>query len=195
MNVLDVIKMPNRQHLHLIYPNELVIDDGDIATLQVNDLMRKLSSSNHTTEHLLQHALQHLIDKNIKQRGAYKSNRRLTYDYEFTKKLSNEQIDLLEEEINGYIKQDRKVNTEIMSLEEAKKAGAIAYFEDVYVKLGEKLRVVTVDGISKEICGGTHVNKTSAIERFMVVSIDNKGKNMWRIEAITSNETINKFLS
>lgn len=194
MNVLDVIKAPNHQHLHLIYPNELVINVDDVADLHVNENERKVSSNNHTTEHLLQHALQTLIDKNIKQKGAFKSNKRLTYDFEFEHKLTNQQVEMLEDEINNYIKQNKKLTTEIMTLEEAKKAGAIAYFEDVYIKLGSKLRVVTVEGISKEICGGTHSHNTSEIEQFMITSIENKGKNMWRIEAITSNKLINEFL-
>jgi alanyl-tRNA synthetase len=194
MNVLDVIKSPNLQHLHLIYPNDLKINIGDNANLQVDEKCRKMLCANHTTEHLLQHALQTRIDVNIKQKGAFKSLTRLTFDFEYTHKLTNDQITLIENEINNYIKQKKLVTTKIMTLEQAKKEGALAYFEDVYVKLDNKLRVVDVDGISKEICGGTHVKSTNDIEQFMITNIENKGKNMWRIEAITSFEQINKFL-
>jgi alanyl-tRNA synthetase len=178
MNVLDVIKAPNHQHLHLIYPNELTININDKATLQVNELERKISSNNHTSEHLLQHALQSLIDFNIKQKGAFKSSKRLTFDFEYEQKLSNNQIQTIENEINNYIKLNKKISTEIMTLDEAKKAGALAYFEDVYNKLGEKLRVVIIDGLSKEICGGTHAKSTADIEQFMITNIENKGKNL-----------------
>lgn len=194
MNVLDVIKGPNHQHLHLVYPNEFTINMNDNAILQIDELERKISSNNHTSEHLLQHALQTLIDSNIKQKGAFKSSKRLTFDFEYEQKLSDNQIQKVEDEINNYIKSNKKITTQIMTLDEAKKAGALAYFEDVYVKLGDKLRVVTIDGLSKEICGGTHAKSTLDIEQFMITAIENKGKNLWRIEAITSNKIINDFL-
>ncbi|GHU32100.1 hypothetical protein FACS1894166_04780 [Bacilli bacterium] len=173
-DVIDVIKAPGRQHLHLINATK-TIKIGDGAHLIIDQLNRLNSSRNHSVEHLIQHALQTVIDKNIKQEGAFKSAEKVSFDYHYHVKLSDQQIAQVQAKVNEYIKDGFKVQTKIMSLDEAKKAGAIAYFEDTYSKLGKDLRVVCMGDVSMEICGGTHVNKISDIEQFLILKIDNKG--------------------
>lgn len=192
-DVLDVIKAPNGQHLHLVEVNK-PIKIGDKFNLQIDVKNRKLCSCNHSCEHLLQKALQTSISDLIHQEGAYKSAQKLTFDFSYQSKLSDEQLIKVEQKVNEYIKSNAKVTTKLMNLEDAKKMHAQAHFENVYKKINELLRVVIMDDITSEICGGTHVKNLSDIEQFMIIKLDTKGSGSYRIEGITTNETINKFL-
>ncbi|GHU26343.1 hypothetical protein FACS1894152_0770 [Bacilli bacterium] len=113
------------QHLHLINASQ-TIKIGDGAHLIVDKQNRLDSSRNHSTEHLIQHALQTVIDKNIKQEGAFKSADKVSFDYHYHAKLTDEQIAQVQAKVNEYIQLGLEVQTKIMSLEAAKKAGAIA---------------------------------------------------------------------
>ena len=192
-DVLDVIKGPNGQHLHLIEINK-PIKLGDKFDLQIDVNNRKSCSCNHSCEHLLQKALQTSISDLIHQEGAYKSAQKLTFDFSYQSKLTDEQLINVEQKVNEYIKSNAKVTTKLMNLEDAKKMHAQAHFENVYKKINELLRVVIMGDITSEICGGTHVKNLSDIEQFMIIKLDTKGSGSYRIEGITTNETINKFL-
>ena len=192
-DVLDVIKGPNGQHLHLIEINK-PIKLGDKFDLQIDVNNRKLCSCNHSCEHLLQKALQTSISDLIHQEGAYKSAQKLTFDFSYQSKLTDEQLINVEQKVNEYIKSNAKVTTKLMNLEDAKKMHAQAHFENVYKKINELLRVVIMGDITSEICGGTHVKNLIDIEQFMIIKLDTKGSGSYRIEGITTNETINKFL-
>ncbi len=192
-DVLDVIKGPNGQHLHLIEINK-PIKLGDKFYLQIDVNNRKSCSCNHSCEHLLQKALQTSISDLIHQEGAYKSAQKLTFDFSYQSKLTDEQLINVEQKVNEYIKSNAKVTTKLMNLEDAKKMHAQAHFENVYKKINELLRVVIMGDITSEICGGTHVKNLSDIEQFMIIKLDTKGSGSYRIEGITTNETINKFL-
>lgn len=192
-DVLDVIKGPNGQHLHLIEINKPIkLDEKFDLQIDVNN--RKLCSCNHSCEHLLQKALQTSISDLIHQEGAYKSAQKLTFDFSYQSKLTDEQLIKVEQKVNEYIKSNAKVTTKLMNLEDAKKMHAQAHFENVYKKINELLRVVIMGDITSEICGGTHVKNLNDIEQFMIIKLDTKGSGSYRIEGITTNETINKFL-
>jgi alanyl-tRNA synthetase len=189
-----VLKGPNLQHFHLIEPKQ-PIKIGTDAHLIVDPQIRDAASKNHSVEHLLQHALQTVIDKNIKQEGAFKSADKLSFDFILPNKLTPEQIKLVQKQVNEYIHQALPITTNLQTLAEAKQSGAIAYFEDVYAKIKTKLRVVNMGGLSIEICGGTHVKNTKNIEAFMITKYFNKGGGAWRIEGITSHNTIERFIN
>ena len=192
-DVLDVIKGPNGQHLHLIEVNK-PIKLGDKFNLQIDVNNRKLCACNHSCEHLLQKALQTSISDLIHQEGAYKSAQKLTFDFSYQSKLTDEQLIKVEQKVNEYIKSNTIVTTKLMNLEDAKKMHAQAHFENVYKKINELLIVVIMGDITSEICGGTHVKNLSDIEQFMIIKLHTKGSGSYRIEGITTNETINKFL-
>jgi alanyl-tRNA synthetase len=174
--VIDVIKGPNGQHFHKVsLHKDVVLAIGDACELHVDSQIRKLTSANHSVEHLIQHALRTIIDKSIRQEGAFKSANKVTFDYHYPHKLSDEQIIKVQDEVNKYIQQNLPVQTKLMHLDEAKQDGAIAWFDDVYRKIKGKLRVVCVGDVSKEICGGTHVANTTDIEQFLIVQIESKG--------------------
>jgi alanyl-tRNA synthetase len=99
---------------------------GDDAALQVNVEIRKALSRNHSVEHLIQHALQTVISHTIKQEGAYKSAEKVTFDFQYPHKLTDEQLEKVEKYINELINKAAPVTTHHMTLEEAKQFGAIA---------------------------------------------------------------------
>ena len=193
-DVMDVIKAPNGQHLHLIETKKQ-IKIGDQLDLQININNRKLTSCNHSCEHLLQKAFQSSVSELIHQEGAYKSAKKVTFDFSYPSKLSDEQLIKVEDKVNEYIKSNAKVTTKLMSLEDAKKMHAQAHFENVYKKINGLLRVVIMDKVTSEICGGTHVKNLKELEQFMFIKLDTKGSGSYRIEGITTNNTINNFLN
>jgi alanyl-tRNA synthetase len=124
--VKDVIKGPNGQHFHLVDLGNDKLVLNEICTLHANLDIRKRISRNHSVEHLIQHALQTVIDKSIRQEGAFKSADKVTFDFQYHHKLTDEQIIKVQAEVNKYINQALPVETHLMYLDEAKQSGAIA---------------------------------------------------------------------
>jgi alanyl-tRNA synthetase len=194
--VEDVIKGPNGQHFALINTDGIEISLKDKVNVYVDEQFRKLVAKNHSAEHLLEYVMKHNISSSIKQMGAFKSSEKMTFDYQHTAKLTDEQIEMIEKKINDIIAQKIPVETVLTTIEEAKQMGAVAHFEEVYAKIKEKLRLVCFKGNLNllEICGGTHVKELSDIEQFMIVKCESKGSGMWRVECITSKETIATYV-
>ena len=194
-SVINVIKGPNGQHLHLIDVDNNIINVGDYATLVVDEKNRLDTTRNHSCEHLLQKALQESISKSIYQQGASKNAERVTFDFSYNDKLTTDKIVKAENKVNEYIQTKAPVTISEMTLEEAKKLGAKAYFEKVYSKLGNKLRVVNMEGVTAEICAGTHVKNLGDIQEYMIVDFETKGAGFYRITGISGKDNINKFLT
>lgn len=193
VTVTDVIKGPNLQHIHHV-DNAFNFTLGSVHTLSYDLERRMFLTRNHTVEHLIHAALGTLIDSNIKQEGAFKSPEKVTFDFQYHKKLTPEELHKVEQHINDIINQSIPVETLKLTLEEAQAAGAKAYFEDVYKKIKGKLRIIKVGDISCELCGGTHVENTKDIEVFKIISFTSKAAGAWRVEAITSHVTLKKFI-
>lgn len=166
-----------------------------VANLVIDKKRRLALSRNHSAHHLLETALKQLISDSIHQQGSNLTPQRLTMDFNYSSKLSIDQINAVEAKVNEFILAAKDVETKLMTLQEAKESNAIANFENVYKKLNGKLRVLFMKDISVEVCGGTHVHNTKEIEQFMITNFEVKGSGMCRIEAITSNELINNFLT
>lgn len=192
--ISNVSKTPNNQHLHLVDAKHETLTINQSIDLFINQINRKKTSANHTVEHLLQYILIKYISQDIQQEGAFKSSEKVTFDFHYNKKITDEQLKLIQLEVNKLIQQSLHVKIDYMSLAKAKEYGALAWFEDVYSKIKGDLRVITIGNLSKEICGGTHVSNTKEIEEFMIVKLISKGDNAYRIEAITTNSTINEYL-
>lgn len=190
-NVTNVFKIANGQHIHKV--DNATFKKNQNVKLVVDSLRRNLLSKNHSVEHLLHAVLKKNISESIKQEGAYKSPEKVTFDFYYHKKLSIEEIKKIEDSIKKIINQKIPVTVFEKTIEEAKKMGALAYFENVYKKISGKLRVIKMGDASTEICGGTHVKNTSEIEDFKIIKLDSKGSGSWRIEAITSNFTVKNF--
>ncbi|MDE6082517.1 MAG: alanine--tRNA ligase, partial [Malacoplasma sp.] len=190
-NVVDVIKSPQGYHLHKVINSTFKV--GQKVDGQINSFDRSIIRKQHSSEHLMHAALKRVISNTIKQEGAFKSIEKITLDFSFNRKLTYLEILAVEKEVKRMIKAGTKTQVLMKSLQEAKDMGAIGYFEEVYKKIGDKLRVLVLCPESIEICGGTHVYNTADIEDFMVTSLSSKGSGSWRIEAISSNYLVDKF--
>ncbi len=181
--VLDVQKAPNGQNLHKVKLLDGKITVGDKVKCNVDYLRRKKIEVNHSCVHLLQYALRTLISDKIQQAGSRVDDLSLRFDFTYTGKIFDNKVTEVENYINDLAKKNIDSNTDIMSVEDAKKTGAMALFNEKY---GNDVRVVSI-GDSKELCGGTHVKNTNEIEKFAIVSVESKGSNVYRIEAVTND--------
>lgn len=188
IEVVDLFKGPNGQHFHYVkFDGRINVNDKVKAC--VNADMRLRITKNHSAAHLLQKALREILDCNVHQAGSRIDENTLRFDFVYENKISKEEIVKIEEAVNSKIINETSTKTDIMSLEEAKQTGAMALFDEKY---GDKVRVVTIlDSI--ELCGGTHVKNVSDISRFAIKSMDNKGSNIYRIEAATGQNIDNEL--
>ena len=147
------------------------------------DKKRRLSiARNHTATHLLQAALRKILGAHVKQQGSLVGADRLRFDFTHFKDIDNEQLRRIESEVNGYILDDIQLNAKETTLSQAKKKGALAFFAEKY---GKTVRVVEVDGVSSELCGGTHLNHTGQIGLFKIIQEGSVASGIRRIEAVT----------
>lgn len=181
--VVDVIKAPNGQHLHKVEVSNGVINLNDECLITIDKEKRTSIARNHSSVHILQKSLQEVLSSNIHQAGSYVDEERLRFDFTFTGKIMEHDILEVERLCNEKILQNNDVIIQEMSLDEAKRIGAMALFSEKYKDV---VRVVTI-GDSIELCGGTHVTNTSDIERLAIVRLESKGSNVYRIEAATNN--------
>ena len=135
----------------------------------------------HTATHLLHKALQIVLGDHAKQRGSNITTERLRFDFSHPEKMTKEQLKQVEDIVNEQIKRDLPVTCEEMTLEEAKKSGAMGLFENKY---GEKVKVYTIGDFSKEICGGPHVTHTGELGHFKIKKEESSSAGVRRIKAI-----------
>ncbi len=178
--VLRCEKAPNGQTMHYVRLLEGTIKVGDIVTLTVDKENRFTTCQNHSATHLLQKSLQEVLGEEVHQAGSFVNNETLRFDFKYSNKISDEEIIKVEEKVNEKIEACLPAEIKEMSIEEARKMGAMALFGEKY---GEFVRVVKF-GNSTELCGGTHVTNTGNIRRFAIKSIESKGLNVYRIEAV-----------
>lgn len=190
--VSDVIKCVNNQNVHFVNNANLQLDQKVVVKHDKN--RRQQLSRQHSSEHLLHAALKHLLNKNVKQEGAFKSEEKITLDFRYHLKPTQEQLNSFENFVKNKINESHNVITEMVTLEEAKKRGASAYFEDTYKKQTGLLRLVTISALSVELCGGTHIKNTKEIEDFLIFNMESKGAGAWRIEAVSGYNAILTFL-
>ncbi len=183
--VLDVHKAPNKQHLHHVEVLYGEIKVGDTFTLKVDSYRRKKIARNHSSVHLLQKALTDVLGDHIAQHGSYVNDEYSHFDFNHFEKMTPEQIAEVERKVNHYIAQGIPCETKVLPIEEAKKMGAKALFDDKY---GDTVRVVCFDEVSKEFCGGTHVSNSSDIGLFVIEYEESVAAGIRRIQARTSLE-------
>ena len=145
---------------------------------------------NHSAAHLLQAALQNVLGDEVKQQGSYQDGDRTRFDFSFGRALTDDEISKVEDLVNEKIMEDLPVITDIMSIEDAKKSGAMALFGEKY---GDVVRVVKMGDFSKELCGGTHVSSTGMIHCFKIVSEGGIAAGVRRIEGITGSEVLRHY--
>lgn len=157
---------------------------GDTVTLEVNAVNRMNTCKNHSCTHLLQEALRQVLGNHVNQAGSFVSGSRLRFDFTHFTALSAEEIRKVEALVNEKIRAGMPVKTAVMSLDDARKAGAKALFGEKY---GETVRVVSTGDFSVELCGGTHVKNTEQISAFRILSETGISAGVRRIEALTGD--------
>jgi len=155
---------------------------GDDVKLKVDEKRRLDTMRNHTATHLLHSALRRILGDHVKQAGSLVAPDRLRFDFTHHRILSEDELRKIEELVNEKILESIQVDVEYKTLDEAKKLGAIALFEEKY---GEYVRVVKIGDFSMELCGGTHVKNTSELGFFMITHEGSISSGVRRIEAVT----------
>ena len=148
---------------------------------------RNAISNNHTATHLLHASLRHILGDHVKQTGSLVSATRLRFDFTHFSPLSSSELKQIEQLVNERIRENIEVRSKITTLEEGLKEGATAIFEEKY---GEKVRMVTINDFSKELCGGVHVHSTAQLGLFKIISESSVAAGMRRIEALTGEEAL-----
>ena len=182
--VIDTVKVPGGRIGHIGKVVSGTIKKDAKADLSVSSLNRGNTCKNHTATHLLQEALREVLGDHVEQSGSYQDGERTRFDFSHEQAMTTEELKKVEEIVNAKIAEDLPVETKVMSLEEAKKTGAMALFGEKY---GDTVRVVMIGDFSRELCGGTHVGHTGEIASFKILSESGVAAGVRRIEAITGN--------
>lgn len=188
--VVDTIKLHGSMIGHVGYVVEGMVKVGDKVALKVYSANREAIAKNHSATHLLQKALKLVLGEHVEQAGSYVDAERLRFDFTHFQAMTKEEIAKVESIVNEQIANGLDVVTKEMTLEEAKKTGAMALFGEKY---GDTVRVVSMGDFSVELCGGTHVSNTKEISYLKIISEAGISAGVRRIEALTGNGLIKHF--
>ena len=184
------IKLKGGKIGHVGVMTKGMIKAGDTVTLLVDSEYRADTCKNHSATHLLQKALRMVLGNHVEQKGSYVDPERLRFDFTHFQSMTAEEFKKVEDIVNEKIVEAIPVETKIMTIEEAKKTGAMALFGEKY---GESVRVVCIDDFSKEFCGGTHVANTANIRLFKIISEAGVAAGVRRIEALTDKGVLKYY--
>ncbi|MBV2120882.1 MAG: alanine--tRNA ligase [Candidatus Thiodiazotropha sp. (ex Ctena orbiculata)] len=185
--VEDTRKQAGELFAHIGKLEEGVLKVGDRVTAQVNAYTRQATALNHSATHLLHAALRQVLGDHVAQKGSLVDAERLRFDFSHFEPITREQLQTIEQMVNEQIRYNHLVNTDIMSLDEAKESGAMALFGEKY---DEKVRVLSMGDFSTELCGGTHVNAVGDIGLCKITAETGIAAGVRRIEAVTGQRAI-----
>jgi alanyl-tRNA synthetase len=180
----------NVQKINNVIVHQVVIESGSISIgdnvfLKINIKRREKIAINHSSTHLLNQALRDVLGEHVEQKGSLVTDKYLRFDFSHNKTLTSEEIRKIETIVSFEIDSDKETQQKISSYKDALKNGALAFFDEKY---SDDVRVVNIGTKSMELCGGTHVLKTSSIRLFKIISESSVSTGIRRIEAITGEE-------
>ena len=186
--VADVVRLGDDQAL-LVVLEQGELHSGERVLARVEPGTRHATECNHTATHLLHAALRRRLGPHVRQAGSYVGPDKLRFDFSHGQALSAEELRDVEDQANAWILENHPVRALATTLDEARSLGAMALFGEKY---GEIVRMVEVgdDGLSRELCGGTHVRSTAEIGLLRVISETSSAANVRRIEALTGPEAV-----
>lgn len=182
--VIDTIRLKGGRVGHVGKVTAGSFNVGDKVTLTVDEKKRIDTAKNHSATHLLQEALRIVLGNHVEQAGSLVTPDRLRFDFTHFQPMTEEEIEKVEAIVNEQIAKSIDVETKVLAIEDAKKTGAKALFNEKY---GDTVRVVCMGDFSKEFCGGTHISNTGLINSFKIVSESGVAAGVRRIEALTGN--------
>ena len=187
MTVTDTIKDPTGLIIHVGKVVAGQIKKGDAVTLQVDEANRKRTALNHTATHILHAVLRKVLGDHVKQAGSLVAPDRLRFDFTHFAQVEASQLNAIETLVNQHIRENMSTDIEEMDVDDAFQSGATALFEEKY---GERVRVVSLTDFSKELCGGTHTDRTGNIGLFKIIDESSVASGVRRIEALTAEAAL-----
>jgi alanyl-tRNA synthetase len=192
MDIDDTVKPIADVYVHRGVVAEGFLRVGDTVTATIDGARRRSIQRNHTATHVLHRALRMVLGEETHQAGSLVAPDRLRFDFTSLDAMTPEQVDRVTEIVNAELLEDRNVTWQQKPMKEAVAEGAMALFGEKY---GDVVRVVSIDGFSQELCGGTHVASTGQIGPFLVVSEGSVAAGVRRIEALTGQMATNRMLT
>jgi alanyl-tRNA synthetase len=190
IRVTNTQKLPNDLLVHVGVVEAGVVKVNDDAHLQVDPERRARIARHHTATHILQAALREQLGEHVKQSGSLVEPERLRFDFTHFQAISPAELDKLELALNRAVVENLPVQTDRMSVTQALEAGAMALFEEKY---GEEVRVVSIPGLSRELCGGTHVDRTGDLGLCKITGEASVAAGIRRLEAVCGLEAVKVF--
>ncbi len=188
MQVAHTVKLMEAFMVHRGVVEQGTLSTGARVEARVNEEERRATALNHTATHLLHAALREILGPHVKQAGSLVSPQRFRFDFSHFAQVDAETLKEVEQHVNRTIRENLPLSTSILPRDEAMKTGAMAIFEERY---GDSVRLVKVgDGVSMELCGGTHTRRTGDVGLFKIVSESAVGANVRRIEALTGKAAL-----
>ncbi len=188
--VEDTVKLVGNRYGHNGHMASGMFRCKEQVTLKVDTKNRMWTCKNHSATHLLQKALREVLGSHVEQAGSYQDGERTRFDFTHFSAMTAEELQQVEDMVNEEIAAGLDVVTQVMTVDEAKKTGAMALFGEKY---GEKVRVVSMGEFSKEFCGGTHVGNTRDIAAFKIISEGGVSAGVRRIEALTGENVLKYY--
>ena len=187
LEVLDTIKDPTGLIIHKGRVSGGTVGQGDAVHLNVDADKRQATALNHTATHILHAVLRKVLGDHVKQAGSLVAPDRLRFDFTHFSLIDSDTLETIEKLVNDRIRENIPTDIAEMDADDAFKSGATALFEEKY---GDRVRVVSLTGFSKELCGGTHTGSTGNIGIFKIVSESSIASGVRRIEALTGESAL-----
>ncbi len=187
ITVSDTLKYPGDLIVHVGKVEAGRIRVGDRVDLEVDGSLRQDTALHHTATHILHAVLRRVLGDHVKQAGSLVSPDRLRFDFSHFASITAEELSEIERLVNEQIRRNRPVQVHVMDLDDALKTGAMALFEEKY---GDRVRVVEIPGFSRELCGGTHTQRTGDIGLFVITQESSIASGVRRIEALTGRSAL-----